>query len=268
MLSIGAVGFYFCLMGFPLIKGILNLTILGEIEAYRSYLFSIVNMWFSVSVHEQKRWNLIVNPKRRFLWEVFFFFEKRDLFSIRKLSVGACSVVIGFLPWSAFKGPWKKSQPSKVNRLRWATKCCDGKFRSGSSWNWCKSFRSSAVITLPRVEEKSRRLKAKALLSTHLSDAHRNGKNSCSRSNRVAEDIVQDRERDFNKDCYFKLNAAPGAEGRQVDVKGLEKIRSSSWLVFNCDFDHNSPAQNEGGTIKRRDAQASVRPSVWTTGSR
>ena len=37
--------------------------------------------------------------------------------------------------------------------------------------------------------------------------------------NRVAEDIVQDRERDFNKDWYFKLNAAPGAEGRQVDVK-------------------------------------------------
>ena len=35
----------------------------------------------------------------------------------------------------------------------------------------------------------------------------------------VAEDMVQDRERDFNKDWYFKLNAAPGAEGRQVDVK-------------------------------------------------
>ena len=44
--------------------------------------------------------------------------------------------------------------------------------------------------------------------------------------NRVAEDIVQDRERDFNKDWYFKLNATPGAEGRQVDVKDWKKIRS------------------------------------------
>ena len=47
------------------------------------------------------------------------FFEKRPVFSIRKLSVGACSVVIGILPW-VFQGSMrKKSQPSKVNRLRW-----------------------------------------------------------------------------------------------------------------------------------------------------
>ncbi len=61
---------------------------------------------------------------------------------------------------------------------------------------------------------------------------------------------MQDRERDFNKDWYFKLNATPGAEGRQVDVKD-GKIRSPhDWSIF-FDFDHNSPAQNEG-SIKRR----------------
>ena len=49
------------------------------------------------------------------------FFEKRPVFSIRKLSVGACSVVIGLSgPWVVSKGAMrKKSQPSKVNRLRW-----------------------------------------------------------------------------------------------------------------------------------------------------
>ena len=64
--------------------------------------------------------------------------------------------------------------------------------------------------------------------------------------NRVAEDIVQDRERDFNKDWYFKLNAAPGAEGRQVDVRDWKKLDlPHDWSIF-FDFDHNSPAQNEG----------------------
>ncbi|MDU5562406.1 MAG: glycoside hydrolase family 2 TIM barrel-domain containing protein, partial [Streptococcus parasanguinis] len=72
--------------------------------------------------------------------------------------------------------------------------------------------------------------------------------------NRVAEDIVQDRERDFNKDWYFKLNAAPGAEGRQVDVKDWKKLDlPHDWSIF-FDFDHNSPAQNEGGQLNGGDA--------------
>ena len=54
---------------------------------------------------------------------------------------------------------------------------------------------------------------------------------------------MQDRERDFNKDWYFKLNAAPGAEGRQVDVKDWKKLDlPHDWSIF-FDFDHNSPAQ-------------------------
>ena len=70
----------------------------------------------------------------------------------------------------------------------------------------------------------------------------------------VAEDMVQDRERDFNKDWYFKLNAAPGAEGRQVDVKNWKKLDlPHDWSIF-FDFDHNSPAQNEGGQLNGGDA--------------
>ena len=65
---------------------------------------------------------------------------------------------------------------------------------------------------------------------------------------------MQDRERDFNKDWYFKLNAAPGAEGRQVDVKDWKKLDlPHDWSIF-FDFDHNSPAQNEGGQLNGGDA--------------
>ena len=57
---------------------------------------------------------------------------------------------------------------------------------------------------------------------------------------------MQDRERDFNKDWYFKLNAAPGAEGRQVDVKDWKKLDlPHDWSIF-FEFDHNSP----GKTLK------------------
>ena len=66
--------------------------------------------------------------------------------------------------------------------------------------------------------------------------------------------MVQDRERDFNKDWYFKLNAASGAEGRQVDVKNWKKLDlPHDWSIF-FDFDHNSPAQNEGGQLNGGDA--------------
>ena len=47
------------------------------------------------------------------------FFEKRPVFSIRKLSVGACSVVIGISALGLQGSMRKKSKPSKVNRLRW-----------------------------------------------------------------------------------------------------------------------------------------------------
>ena len=65
---------------------------------------------------------------------------------------------------------------------------------------------------------------------------------------------MQDRERDFNKDWYFKLNAAPGAEGRQVDIKNWKKLDlPHDWSIF-FDFDHKSPAQNEGGQLNGGDA--------------
>ena len=42
------------------------------------------------------------------------FFEKRPVFSIRKLSVGACSVVIGISALGSFKGPCgRKASPRK-----------------------------------------------------------------------------------------------------------------------------------------------------------
>ena len=45
--------------------------------------------------------------------------------------------------------------------------------------------------------------------------------------------MVQDRERDFNKDWYFKLNAGSGAEGRNVDVKDWKKLDlPHDWSIF------------------------------------
>ncbi|KXT86703.1 Beta-galactosidase [Streptococcus parasanguinis] len=46
------------------------------------------------------------------------FFEKRPVFSIRKLSVGACSVVIGISALGLSRVHAEEKPASKVNRLR------------------------------------------------------------------------------------------------------------------------------------------------------
>ena len=121
-----------------------------------------------------------------------------------------------------------------------------GKFRSGSSEAGARVSEAPAVITPTRVE-KSQRLQGEGQpVSASSERATGTEETAAPDQNRVAEDIVQDRERDFNKDWYFKLNAAPGAEGRQVDVKDWKKLDlPHDWSIF-FDFDHNSPAQNEG----------------------
>ncbi len=164
---------------------------------------------------------------------------KASCLYIRKLSVGACSVVIGISALGP--GPGKKSQPSKVSRLRWRhprqTETQKRKFLKlqGFSPGCHHPYQSWGKASL----------KTKASpFQFHLSVVQER-KQQLLQIKIVAEGHVQDRERDFfNKDWYFKLNAAPGAEGRQV-MSRIGKIRSSLMTGLFFDFDHNS-AQMKG----------------------
>ena len=198
------------------------------------------------------------------------FFEKRPVFSIRKLSVGACSVVIGLSALGlsrvhAEEKPALESEPTSIETPSVVTENSETEVPEAGA----RVSEAPAVITPTRAEEKPAPQGEGQPVSASSELATGTEETAAPDQNRVAEDIVQDRERDFNKDWYFKLNAAPGAEGRQVDVKDWKKLDlPHDWSIF-FDFDHNSPAQNEGGQLNGGDAwyrktfRLDVRRSAW-----
>ena len=61
--------------------------------------------------------------------------------------------------------------------------------------------------------------------------------------------LLLDRKQDFNKDWYFKLNAQGDFSKKDVDVHDWSKLNlPHDWSIY-FDFDHKSPARNEGGQL-------------------
>ena len=181
------------------------------------------------------------------------FFEKRSVFSIRKLAVGACSVLIGvsFLgaPSVLAEEEGRAVTEEEMTSTREASEVTNGEV--GTSDKVSTTIEAPAVITPERNESEIEKPQVEPQISERSAGATEEATKD---QKQAAEDMVQDRERDFNKDWYFKLNAAPGAEGRQVNVKNWKKLDlPHDWSIF-FDFDHNSPAQNEGGQLNGGDA--------------
>ncbi|OFN98809.1 beta-galactosidase, partial [Streptococcus sp. HMSC074B11] len=67
--------------------------------------------------------------------------------------------------------------------------------------------------------------------------------------------LVEDRKVEFNQNWHFKLNAnAKDAIKPDADVSSWKKLDlPHDWSIYN-DFDHDSPAQNEGGQLNGGDA--------------
>ena len=182
------------------------------------------------------------------------FFEKRSVFSIRKLAVGACSVLIGV---SFFGAPSVLAQEDgKALAEEEITPSSEQPLVTEGAVERT-TIEAPAVIT-PEKKEEVQVVPA----GEKQTLAEQSGRDRAAEAAQVssqeqskgAEDMVQDRERDFNKDWYFKLNAGSGAEGRNVDVKDWKKLDlPHDWSIF-FNFDHNSPAQNEGGQLNGGDA--------------
>ena len=61
--------------------------------------------------------------------------------------------------------------------------------------------------------------------------------------------LLQERKQNFNKDWYFKLNAQGDFSKKDVDVHDWSKLNlPHDWSIY-FDFDHKSPARNEGGQL-------------------
>ena len=63
------------------------------------------------------------------------------------------------------------------------------------------------------------------------------------------DQLLQERKQNFNKDWYFKLNAQGDFSKKDVDVHDWSKLNlPHDWSIY-FDFDHKSPARNEGGQL-------------------
>ena len=63
------------------------------------------------------------------------------------------------------------------------------------------------------------------------------------------KDLLQARKQNFNKDWYFKLNPTGDQSKENINMKDWTKLNlPHDWSIF-FDFDHSSPARNEGGQL-------------------
>ena len=61
--------------------------------------------------------------------------------------------------------------------------------------------------------------------------------------------LLEERKQNFNKDWYFKLNSQGDFSKKDVDVHDWSKLNlPHDWSIY-FDFDHKSPARNEGGQL-------------------
>ena len=74
-------------------------------------------------------------------------------------------------------------------------------------------------------------------------------------TNDEVKQLIEDRKVEFNQNWHFKLNAnAKDAIKPDADVSSWKKLDlPHDWSIYN-DFDHDSPAQNEGGQLNGGDA--------------
>ena len=74
-------------------------------------------------------------------------------------------------------------------------------------------------------------------------------------TNEEVNQMIEDRKVNFNQNWHFKFNANPKeAVKSDTDVSTWQKLDlPHDWSIFN-DFDHQSPAQNEGGQLNGGEA--------------
>ena len=88
---------------------------------------------------------------------------------------------------------------------------------------------------------------------TEIKPSSDNSKAISDKSNKAELDkekqLLSERKQDFNKDWYFKLNAQGDFSKKDVDVHDWSKLNlPHDWSIY-FDFDHKSPARNEGGQL-------------------
>ena len=125
------------------------------------------------------------------------FFEKCSVFSIRKLAVGACSVLIGVSFFGASsvlaEEEGRAVTEEEMTATREASEVTNGEV--GTSDKSSTTLEAPAVITPEKNESEIEKPHVEPQTSERSAGAT---EEAAKDQKQVAEDMVQDRERDFN----------------------------------------------------------------------
>ena len=208
------------------------------------------------------------------------FWNRKRVYSIRKFAVGACSVMIGTCA-VLFGGSVVGESPVFADETPIAHTVEQAKEESPAveekedqtvaehedAANADQSQAAAIEASKPEVKEdesvapkeEKASLKpeetAPKIESQALSQEKPVKEELKAATNEEVNQMIEDRKVNFNQNWHFKLNAnSKEAVKPDADVSSWQKLDlPHDWSIFN-DFDHQSPAQNEGGQLNGGEA--------------
>ena len=206
------------------------------------------------------------------------YWNRKSIYSIRKFTVGTCSVLIGTCSVlfganlvgvnsvSADETPVAVAT-EKVEKETPKEEAVDSK--ASEQPVTTETVNSEAVETNHEVEKKveapttettpekkeTSDVEKQAPAVTQDQSAQTEKPELKPATNDEVKQLIEDRKVEFNQNWHFKLNAnAKDAVKPDADVSSWKKLDlPHDWSIYN-DFDHESPAQNEGGQLNGGDA--------------
>ena len=206
------------------------------------------------------------------------YWNRKSIYSIRKFTVGTCSVLIGTCSVlfganlagvnsvSADETPVAVAT-EKVEKETPKEEAVDSK--ASEQPVTTETVNSEAVETNHEVEKKveapttettpekkeTSDVEKQAPAVTQDQSAQTEKPELKPTTNDEVKQLIEDRKVEFNQNWHFKLNAnAKDAVKPDADVSSWKKLDlPHDWSIYN-DFDHDSPAQNEGGQLNGGDA--------------
>ena len=206
--------------------------------------------------------------------------NRKRVYSIRKFAVGACSVMIGTCavllggnivaesivyadetPITRTAEKPKDENPiveEKVDKALETKNVVESTEQKQPSATESISFekKEDEAVT-PKEEKASSKSEEKApKIESQASSQEKPLKEDVKAvTNEEVNQMIEDRKVNFNQNWHFKLNAnSKEAIKPDADVSTWKKLDlPHDWSIFN-DFDHESPAQNEGGQLNGGEA--------------
>ena len=206
------------------------------------------------------------------------YWNRKSIYSIRKFTVGTCSVLIGTCsvlfganlagvnsvsadetPVAVATEKVEKETPkeeavdSKVSEQPVTTETVNSEAVE-TKHEVEKKVEAPTTETTPEKKETSD-VEKQAPAVTQDQSAQTAKPELKPATNDEVKQLIEDRKVEFNQNWHFKLNAnAKDAVKPDADVSSWKKLDlPHDWSIYN-DFDHDSPAQNEGGQLNGGDA--------------